>query len=174
MEEHAKEELKLLEAQYPNQHEHLKNELRSFIFQLQTNHQDSEQLPENNNFSTHLAFFDTEGFSLLSSSFFYFVIMLRGLYGFEMFLSFFFETESTSLEELRKRSDYDLELGLADRVVIEKIDGSSKLETPKSVVVKHFSSRKNKRKDRVDLVLERAQVCLKKIKHLKTFLLPPS
>ncbi|KAG4935094.1 hypothetical protein AAZX31_18G047600 [Glycine max] len=142
MEEQAKEELKLLEAQYPNHHEHLKNELRSFIFQLQTNHHDSEQLPENNNFSTHLAFFDTE--------------------------------ESTSLEELRKRSDYDLELGLADRVVIEKIDGSSKLETPKSVVVKHFSSRKNKRKDRVDLVLERAQVCLKKIKHLKTFLLPPS
>ena len=74
MEEHAKEELKLLEAQYPNQHEHLKNELRSFIFQLQTNHQDSEQLPENNNFSTHLAFFDTEGFSLLFSSFFYFVM----------------------------------------------------------------------------------------------------
>lgn len=78
------------------------------------------------------------------------------------------------MEELRKRSDYDLELGLADRVMIEKIDGSSKLETPKSVVVKHFSSRKNKRKDRVDLVLERAQVCLKKIKHLKTFLLSPS
>ncbi|KAG4974981.1 hypothetical protein AAZX31_11G211100 [Glycine max] len=142
MEEHAKEELKLLEAQYPNQHEHLKNELRSFIFQLQTNHQDSEQLPENNNFSTHLAFFDTE--------------------------------ESTSLGEQRKRSDYDLELALADRLVIEKIGGSSELETPKSVVVKHFSSRKNnKRKDRVDLVLERAQVCLKKIKHLKTFLLSP-
>ena len=76
MEEHAKEELKLLEAQYPNQHEHLKNELRSFIFQLQTNHQDSEQLPENNNFSTHLAFFDTEGFSLLFSSFFYVFVFL--------------------------------------------------------------------------------------------------
>lgn len=100
--------------------------------------------------------------------------MLRAIYGFEMFCHSF-ETESTSLGEQRKRSDYDLELALADRLVIEKIGGSSELETPKSVVVKHFSSRKNnKRKDRVDLVLERAQVCLKKIKHLKTFLLPPS
>ncbi|RDX60809.1 hypothetical protein CR513_61017 [Mucuna pruriens] len=143
MEEQAKEELKLLEAQYPNQHEYLKHELRSFIFQLQTKHQDSELLPENNHCSNHLAFYDTQ--------------------------------ESTSLEEQRKRSSCGLELALADGVVMEgKIDGSSELESPKSVVMKHFSSRKNKRKDRVDLVLERAQVCLKKIRHLKTFLLSPS
>ncbi|TKY47314.1 hypothetical protein E2542_SST29374 [Spatholobus suberectus] len=144
MEEQAKEELELLEAQYPNQHEYLKHELRSFIFQLQSKHQDSELLPEKNHCSTHLAFYDHT-------------------------------QESTSLEDQKKRSNYGLELALADRVVMEgKVDGSSELETPKSVVMKHFSSRKNKRKDRVDLVLERAQVCLKKIKHLKTFLLSPS
>ncbi|KAK7333746.1 hypothetical protein VNO80_30523 [Phaseolus coccineus] len=140
MEELAKEELELLEAQYPNQHEHLKHELKSFICQLQTKHLDSELLVENNHCNTHL-FFDTE--------------------------------ESTSLEG--QRSNCGLELGLAERVVMEgEISGSSELEASKSDVIKQSSSRKNKRKDRVDLVLERAQVCLKKIKHLKTFLLSPS
>jgi len=74
-----------------------------------------------------------------------------------------------------QRSNCGVEVGLAERVVMEgEISGSSELETPKSDVIKQSSSRKNKRKDRVDLVLERAQVCLKKIKHLKTFLLSPS
>ncbi|XP_061340269.1 uncharacterized protein LOC133286816 [Gastrolobium bilobum] len=142
MEEQAKEELKMLEAQYPNQYEYLKHELRSFIFQLQSKHQDSQLLPENNHCST-LIFHDTE--------------------------------ESTTLEQ-RKRSNYGLEMALAERVVMGggKIDESSELESSKTVVTKHCSSRKNKRKDRVDLVLERAQTCLKKIQHLKTFLLSPS
>lgn len=83
------------------------------------------------------------------------------------------DTESTSLEGQRKSSDCGFEPASADRVVMEgETTGSSELETPKSDVIKHFSSRK-KRKDRVDLVLERAQVCLKKIKHLKTSLLSP-
>ncbi|XP_020223092.1 uncharacterized protein LOC109805437 [Cajanus cajan] len=140
MEEQAKEELKMLEAQYPNQHEFLKHELRSLIFQLQSKHQDSEPLPENNH--CNLAFRDTQ--------------------------------ESTSLEQ-GKSSSHGSELGLAERVVTDgKVDENSELETPKIDVMKHFSSRKNKRKDRVDLVLERAQVCLKKIKHLKIFLFSPS
>lgn len=68
-----------------------------------------------------------------------------------------------------------MKLGLPDieEVTEKKKKGaeSSKLESPKSVVVKHYpSSRKNKRKDRVDLVLERAQNCLKKIRHFKTSL----
>ncbi|XP_014518243.1 uncharacterized protein LOC106775609 [Vigna radiata var. radiata] len=141
MEELAKEELELLEAQYPNQHEYLKNELKSFIFQLQSKNLDSELLLENNLCNNHLVFLDTE--------------------------------ESTSLEGQRKSSDCGFEPASADRVVMEgETTGSSELETPKSDVIKHFSSRK-KRKDRVDLVLERAQVCLKKIKHLKTSLLSP-
>lgn len=69
MEEKAKEELEMLEAQYPNQHEYLKHELRSFIFQLQSKHHDSELLPEINHCNTHLAFFDTEGFFFTFSSF---------------------------------------------------------------------------------------------------------
>ncbi|CAJ1960691.1 unnamed protein product [Sphenostylis stenocarpa] len=127
MEEQAKEELELLEAQYPNQHEYLKHELKSLIFQLQTKHLDSEQLPENNYCNTHHVFFDTE--------------------------------ESTSLEEQRKRSNYTLKLTSADRVGMEEeISGSSEHETPKNDTIKHSSSRKNKRKNRVDLVLERAQL----------------
>lgn len=84
-----------------------------------------------------------------------------------------------------KRSNYGLELGLADREVMEgkideryelesmegKIDEGYELEPPKTDVMKHYTSSKNKRKDRVDLVLERAQACLKKIRHVKTFLL---
>ncbi|XP_027931194.1 uncharacterized protein LOC114187211 [Vigna unguiculata] len=140
MEELAKEELELLEAQYPNQHEYLKHELKSFIFQLQTKNLDSELLLEHNHCNNHFVFLDTE--------------------------------ESTSLEGQKKSIDCGLEPALGDRVVTEgEISESSELETPKSNVMKHSSSRKNKRKDRVDLVLERAQVCLKKIKHLKTFLL---
>ena len=60
MEEQAMEELKKLEAQYPNQFECLKNELRSFIIQLQSKHHDSQQLPENN------IHYDTQGFFTLS------------------------------------------------------------------------------------------------------------
>ncbi|KAL2333119.1 hypothetical protein Fmac_014332 [Flemingia macrophylla] len=140
MEEQVKEELKMLEAQFPNQHEFLKHELRSFIFQLQSKHLDSEPVTENNHYN--LAFRDTQ--------------------------------ESTSLEQLTSSSNGS-KLGLAERVVMEgKIDESSELENPKTDVMKHFSSRKNKRKDRVDLVLEKAHVCLKKIKHLKTFWFSPS
>ncbi|KAK7305596.1 hypothetical protein VNO77_43502 [Canavalia gladiata] len=143
MEEQAKEELKMLEAQYPNQHGFLKQELRSFIFQLQCKDQEPQMLPETNHCSTFLAFYDDT-------------------------------QESTSLEQ-RKIGDCGLEVALADRVVMEgKGDESSELESPKTVVMKHYSSGKNKRKDRVDLVLERAQTCLKKIRHLKTSLLSPS
>ncbi|XP_027337518.1 uncharacterized protein LOC113851248 [Abrus precatorius] len=127
MVERAMEELKMLETKYPNQHEFLKQQLRSFILQ----HQESQMLQENNHCTTFLAFCDTE--------------------------------ESTN---------YGLNLALADRVVMKgKIDESSELESPKGVVM---SSRKSKRRDRVDLVLERAQTCLKKIRHLKTSLLSPS
>ena len=84
------------------------------------------------------------------------------------------EAESTSLEQ-KKRSNYGLELALADKVIMEgKIDEGSEPQSPRTVIVKQYSSRKNKRKDRVDLVLERAQACLKKIRHLKTSLLSPS
>jgi len=65
MEELAKEELELLEAQYPNQHEYLKHELKSFIFQLQTKNLDSELLLEHNHCNNHFVFLDTEGFPLL-------------------------------------------------------------------------------------------------------------
>lgn len=81
MEELAKEELELLEAQYPNQHEYLKNELKSFIFQLQSKNLDSELLLENNLCNNHLVFLDTEGFPLLSS-FICFVMPLYYIYGF--------------------------------------------------------------------------------------------
>ncbi|MED6118687.1 hypothetical protein PIB30_005159 [Stylosanthes scabra] len=142
MEEEALEELKKLEAQYPNQFEHLKNELRSFITQLQS---DSPPQPENNNIH-----YDTQ--------------------------------ESTSLEQMKKIKSYGLGLALADKVMkMEgKIDeeGCELVESPRTVIVKHHhphpSSMNKKRKvDRVDLVLERAQACLKKIRHLKTSLLPP-
>lgn len=77
-----------------------------------------------------------------------------------------------------KRSDCGIQVAaLAEREVMEgKAAESSELESsPKSVVMKHYSSsRKMKRKDRVDLVLERAQKCLKKIQHLKASLLSPS
>ncbi|MED6152345.1 hypothetical protein PIB30_090998 [Stylosanthes scabra] len=148
MEEEALEELKKLEAQYPNQFEHLKNELRSFITQLQSNHSqtDSPPHPENNNIH-----YDTQ--------------------------------ESTSLEQMKKIKSYGLGLALADKVMnMEgKIDeeGCELVESPRTVIVKHHhphhsSMKKKKRKvDRVDLVLERAQACLKKIRHLKTSLLPP-
>ncbi|KAK7301987.1 hypothetical protein RJT34_12864 [Clitoria ternatea] len=140
MEEQAKEELEMLEAQYPNQHEFLKQELRSFISQLQSNRQDSHLHPENNHCTTFLALFDTEA-------------------------------ESTNFKRMKK-SGYGLELALADTVVMEgKSDENSLLESPKAVVVKHCSSRKNKRKDRVDLVLKRAQTCLEKIRHFKASLL---
>ncbi|KAL1332324.1 hypothetical protein HN51_061145 [Arachis hypogaea] len=148
MEEEALEELKQLEAQYPNQFEHLKNELRSFITQLQSNHHthtDSPQ-PEINNIH-----YDTQ--------------------------------ESTSLEQMKRIKSYGLGLALADKVTImeERIDeGCELVESPRTVIVKHHhhSSRNNhsnnKRKlDRVDLVLERAQTCLKKLRHLKTSLLSP-
>ncbi|XP_052116068.1 uncharacterized protein LOC107475233 isoform X2 [Arachis duranensis] len=125
MEEEALEELKQLEAQYPNQFEHLKNELRVFLL----------------------------------------------------------KAESTTLEQMKKIKSYGLGLALADKVTImeEKIDeGCELVESPRTVIVKHHhhSSRNNhsnnKRKlDRVDLVLERAQACLKKLRHLKTSLLSP-
>lgn len=76
-----------------------------------------------------------------------------------------------------KRSDCGIQVAaLAEREVMEgKAAERSELESPKSVVMKHYSSsRKMKRKDRVDLVLERAQKCLKKIQHLKASLLSPS
>ncbi|XP_058749094.1 uncharacterized protein LOC131622068 [Vicia villosa] len=125
--EQAKQELKMLETLYPNQHNYLKHELRTFIIQ----HSYSHPLPQ---YHTSLAFLDTE--------------------------------ESTNLEQTK-----GLKLGLPDiEEVKEKKDiESSELEPPKSVVIKH-SSRQNKRKDRVDLVLERAQNCLKKIRHFKTSL----
>jgi hypothetical protein len=57
----------------------------------------------------------------------------------------------------------------------KKSGESSELESPKSVVMKHYpSSKKNKRKDRVDLVLERAENCLKKIRLFKKTLFSPS
>lgn len=64
-----------------------------------------------------------------------------------------------------------IKLGLPDKEEATEKKGAenSELEPPKSVGIKH-SSRKNKRKDRVDLVLERAQNCLKKIRHFKTSL----
>ncbi|CAL5202739.1 unnamed protein product [Lathyrus oleraceus] len=129
--EQAKQELKMLETLYPNQHHYLKHELRSFIIQYSY----SQPLPQ---YHTSLAFLDTE--------------------------------ESTNLEQTK-----GMKLGLPDieEVTEKKKKGaeSSELESPKSVVVKHYpSSRKNKRKDRVDLVLERAQNCLKKIRHFKTSL----
>ncbi|CAI8597108.1 unnamed protein product [Vicia faba] len=124
--EQAKQELKMLETLYPNQHHYLKHELRSFIIQ----HSYSHPLPQ---YHTSLAFLDTE--------------------------------ESTNLEQTK-----GIKLGLPDiqEVTEKKKKGaeSSVLESPK-----HYpSSRKKKRKDRVDLVLERAQNCLKKIRHFKTSL----
>ncbi|XP_057430347.1 uncharacterized protein LOC130723358 [Lotus japonicus] len=146
MEEQAKEELEILEDQYPNQYEFLKQELRTFILELQNSkHQDSELLPQNNHCNTSLALLlDTE--------------------------------ESTSLEQVKKSNCGGTELALeADRDVMQgKVDESSELESLKAVVKEQNSSRKKKRKDRVDLVLERAQNCLKKLQHLKTSLLSPS
>ncbi|KEH34567.1 hypothetical protein MtrunA17_Chr3g0109201 [Medicago truncatula] len=138
--EQAKEELEMLETLYPNQHDYLKHELRSFISHLQNSYSYSHPLPQNNTSLT--AFLDTE--------------------------------ESTSLEHIKS-----IQLALPEREEVMK-EGkkgaeNSELESPKSVVIKHCPSRrKNKRKDRVDLVLEKAQNCLKKIRHFKTSLFSPS
>ncbi|CAL0301384.1 unnamed protein product [Lupinus luteus] len=139
----AKEELNMLETQYPNQYEYLKLELRSFILQLQSNHHDSPLLPQN----TLLHFLDTE--------------------------------ESTCLDK-RKMSNnignnYGLELALEDSEVMEvMIDEGYELKSSMNAECKGYKSGKSKRKDRVDLVLERAQACLRKIRHFKTSLLSHS
>lgn len=88
MEEQAKKELEMLEAQYPNQFEYLKQELRSFIIQQQ----DSLSLlfPQNDNHVNAAAnvFLDTEGFfsstSLILSCFAQLIIDVDFLF-FEMF-----------------------------------------------------------------------------------------
>lgn len=81
MEEQAREELELLEAQYPNQYEYLKHELKSFIFELESKH------PENNHFNTaSLAFIDTEGFFFTFFYYFFVVVELIDMV-FEMFLA---------------------------------------------------------------------------------------
>ncbi|CAJ2640585.1 uncharacterized protein LOC123917345 [Trifolium pratense] len=81
--------------------------------------------------------------------------------------------ESTNLEQTKK-----IQLVLPEREVVEKEKKgakSSDLESPKSFVMKHYpSSKKNKRKDRVDLVLERAENCLKKIRLFKKTLFSSS
>ncbi|OIV95687.1 hypothetical protein TanjilG_01481 [Lupinus angustifolius] len=139
----AKEELNMLETQYPNQYESLKLELRSFILQLQSNHHDSPLIPQ----KTFLPFLDTQ--------------------------------ESTCFDK-RKMSNiisnnYGLELALEDSEVMEvMIDEGCELEPPMNAEWKGGKSRKDKRKDRVDLVLERAQACLNKIRHFKTTLLSQS
>ncbi|KAI4307737.1 hypothetical protein L6164_030891 [Bauhinia variegata] len=143
MEEQAKEELEMIEAQYPNHFQSLKLELKSFIFLLQTQKQETQLIPENNCSTSPSSMVDTQ--------------------------------ESTSLEQAqqRRKSNCSFEAALKDRVVMEgKIDEDSQLASPKSdKVVKKYSGRMRKRKDRVDVVLEMAQGCLKKIKLLKATLL---
>ncbi|WJX37034.1 hypothetical protein P8452_24848 [Trifolium repens] len=80
--------------------------------------------------------------------------------------------ESTNLEQTK------IKLFLPEREEVvekrKKSAESSELKSPKSVVMKHYpSSKKNKRKDRVDLVLERAENCLKKIRLFKKTLFSP-
>ncbi|KAE9594450.1 hypothetical protein Lal_00001292 [Lupinus albus] len=139
-EELAKEELNMLETQYPNQYEYLKLELRSFILQLQSNHHNSPLFPQN----TLLPFLDTE--------------------------------ESTCLDKKKMSNNisnnYGLELALADSEVMEVMfDKGYELESPMNGEWNGYKRRKSKRKDRVDLVLEKAQACLKNIRHFKTSLL---
>ncbi|XP_004500423.1 uncharacterized protein [Cicer arietinum] len=122
--EQAKEELEMLQTLYPNQHHILKQELSSFIFQLQYSHFQSHPLSQNNTSLAYLV--DTQ--------------------------------ESTSLEQTKR-----IQLALPDgekKVVMEK-GKTSELQSPNT----------RKRKDRVDLVLEKAQICLKKIRLFKTSLL---
>ena len=93
---------------------------------------------------------------------------------FEVVLFYSCNAESTSLEHIKS-----IQHALPEREEVteegKKGAESSELESPKVVVIKHCpSSRKNKRKDRVDLVLEKAQNCLKKIRHFKTSLFSPS
>lgn len=171
--EQAKEELEMLETLYPNQHDYLKHELRSFISHLQNSYSYSHPLPQNNTSLT--AFLDTEGFvSSFSFSSFFFVIFVLLNMVFEVVLFYSCNAESTSLEHIKS-----IQLALPEREEVMK-EGkkgaeNSELESPKSVVIKRCPSRrKNKRKDRVDLVLEKAQNCLKKIRHFKTSLFSPS
>lgn len=81
MEEQAKEELEILEDQYPNQYEFLKQELRTFILELQNSkHQDSELLPQNNHCNTSLALLlDTEGCFTFSLPFLPFFVMITDM-----------------------------------------------------------------------------------------------
>ena len=74
MEEQAKEELQMLEAQYPNHFEFLKLELKSYIFLLQSEQQqqqDSQLDSENNNHCNNFLswMIDTEGFSIFLAVF---------------------------------------------------------------------------------------------------------
>jgi hypothetical protein len=169
--EQAKEELEMLETLYPNQHDYLKHELKSFISHLQNSYSYSHPLPQHN--TSLAAFLDTEGF--VSSSFFHLFIVIFVLLNmvFEIVLFYFCNAESTSLEHIKSIQHA---LPVREEVMEKGKKGaeSSELESPKVVVIKHcHSRRKNKRKDRVDLVLERAQNCIKKIRHFKTSLFSP-
>lgn len=80
------------------------------------------------------------------------------------------------MEQRKSSSKQSFEPALEDRIVMERkidVEGSEN-ESLKTDSVEHFSGRKSKRRDRVDVVLERAEACLKKIRQFKTSLLSPS
>ncbi|KAJ7964367.1 hypothetical protein O6P43_014197 [Quillaja saponaria] len=78
--------------------------------------------------------------------------------------------ESTSMKQ-RKMSGCDCEFVLEDKVKMEgEIGKTSKQEYQKV----YLNKKSKRRRDRAEVVLERAQACLKKIRHLKTSLLVSS
>ncbi|XP_059624632.1 uncharacterized protein LOC132267489 [Cornus florida] len=117
--EQAKEELQILETQYPNQFGYLKQELKSFIFLLE-----SQNLGANS-------------ISLSTSSS---VI-----------------TQESTAKKRRKISS-ELEGGVME----VEIEGP-KQKKPRGDCDVYM----NEKRDRVDLVIERAQACLHKIQRFK-------
>ncbi|EXB86767.1 hypothetical protein L484_007791 [Morus notabilis] len=138
VEERAKEELRNIEAQYPNSHEYLKLELKSFIFLLQSHHHhDHLNILLN---SDHTQFFPTSSPAVATQ-------------------------ESTSNRKRKKVSENHCIDNDSDKQELNQIN-----QSPEDIVVKETK----KRRDRVELVLERARACLRKIRHLKSSLLPCS
>ncbi|KAJ0234460.1 Uncharacterized protein HA466_0274760 [Hirschfeldia incana] len=149
--ETAKEELEILQAQYPNRFAYLKSDLQSFISNLHEDH-----APPSRSSSSPLVL--TQGDQESSSQF---------KYRFRLHTNFLLmrwtESSNCNSKQKHKKRKYTNEL-FGDQA------SSSTGKIHKNNNHKMGQRLVTKRKTRVEMVLERAQLCLQKIRDVKASL----
>lgn len=163
----AKEELQILEAQQPNGFNHLKLELKSFISHLESQ---ILLLPsDNDDVMNMVSCFNINPTSLSISStvttqgnVFLFPVIL--LYATTIFVLikycslFMVSMTESSVGKKRKKGDSE------SRPVME----GKNIEAPKKKFQRAAVDGCVKRRDRIDVVVEKARACLQKIQEFKT------